>query len=72
MAYIVEVQDEAGRTARKEYEGVVLGDVLDAVVADLSPYPALHLTDIWNKAAGVEPPLPLPGHQPVCVLWGLP
>jgi hypothetical protein len=52
MVYIVELQDKARHTARKEYWAMSLRDLLRVVAEELITYPHLTVNDVWVKGQG--------------------
>jgi len=51
VIFIVEVRDKAGSTARKEYEGMNLREVLRIVEHELRAFPHVCVNDVWVKGS---------------------
>ena len=54
MIYIVEIQDKAGNTARKEYNGRAAREVARLVETELLAYPQWHVNDVWAKGGSAR------------------
>ncbi len=49
VIFIVEVQDKARNSVRKEYEGTTMREIIRIVENELLAYPHLYVNDIWAK-----------------------
>jgi hypothetical protein len=49
MRYIVEVENDRGKKATKEYEAESSDELRRQVAKDLRGYPDIHVADVWMK-----------------------
>ena len=49
MTYVVEIEDQAGRRAIKEYEATSAYDLVNLVRYELDPHPDLRPIGAWHK-----------------------
>ena len=60
MRYVVEVTNECGKKATKEYEAKTSDELRTKIAKDLRFYPDIHIADVWMKrqpSIHIPPPL---------------
>jgi hypothetical protein len=63
MRYIVEVANERGKKATKEYEAKTSDELRTKIAKDLRFYTEIHIADVWKKRQpSIHISLPLVTH----------